>query len=202
MQHSVANNRRYGTQVASRGRPAGPTDDTREQVLQAAFRLLATEGPAAVTPVRLHRETGVARTTVYRHWPTTDHILRDILTRAIARHELEDLTGELGHDLRRAIRTLTDRFEHRPVRVFYRATLETEPGAGDDQPTDQRYIEGLVAPVRDVLATACERGELAGDVDEMTSRLCGPLMLDHLLLDKPVDHATVDQRIDEFLADR
>ncbi|MEM7094992.1 MAG: TetR/AcrR family transcriptional regulator [Actinomycetota bacterium] len=185
--------------MAPRGRPTGPTDDTREQVMQAAFRLLASEGPAAVTPVRLHRETGVARTTVYRHWPTPDHVLRDILTQAIARHELGDLTGDLDHDLRRAVRTLTDRFENRPVRTFFRATLETEPESPNARPVDQQYIEGLVAPVRDVLQGAIDRGEITGDAEALTSRLCGPLLLDHLLLDRAVDRASVERRTTDFL---
>ena len=61
--------------MAQGGRPAGPTAATEEQVLVAAFRLLAEEGPQEVTPVRIHAETGIARTTIYRHWPDRVELL-------------------------------------------------------------------------------------------------------------------------------
>lgn len=180
------------------GRPPGPTDETRAALLMAAFRLLVEEGPSSLTPMRLHRETGIARTTVYRHWPTSRHIVEDVMTFAIARHELDDLTGELDHDLPIAVATLTYRFEHRPVSAFYRAALSVDAD-DEDPPLSRRYIAGLVAPVRDVLATALGDGRLSGDVDELTSELCGPLLLDHLLLGRPVDQASVASSIERFL---
>lgn len=184
--------------TSSGGRPPGPTDETRERVLQAAFRLLVTEGPAELTPVRIHRETGVARTTVYRHWPTPTQIVEEIMGRAVARDERDSLTGELAHDLRVAIGTLTFRFENRPVGAFYRATLEH--GDPDETPSmSERYIAGLTDPVRDVIAASVERGEIVGDVEELTSALCGPLLLDHLLLARPVDHDAIEARIERIL---
>ncbi|MEM7274302.1 MAG: TetR/AcrR family transcriptional regulator [Actinomycetota bacterium] len=208
--------------TASGGRPAGPTDETRERVLQAAFRLLVTDGPAGLTPVKLHRETGVARTTIYRHWPNPAAIVGDILAGAVARWELDDLVGDVVEDLPIAVATLTFRFEHRPVADFYRATLhhggddpETGDGDVDDEviagPSDhhaplpamsRRYIEGLLAPVADVVAAAIDRGQLAAEpsaVPALTSELCGPLLLDHLLLGKPVDHEAVAARVRAFL---
>ncbi len=192
--------------AATGGRPPGPTDETRERVLQAAFHLLVSEGSGELTAVRLHRETGVARTTIYRHWPTPAHLVADILAGAIARHELGDLVGDLADDLPVAVATLTFRFEHRPVADLFRATLHHRD---DDTPTlGQRYIGGLVAPVEDVLAAAIERGEIESapgvearaQAQALTSELCGPLLLDHLLLGRPVDHEAVAARTDAFLA--
>lgn len=187
--------------MAQGGRPAGPTAATEEQVLVAAFRLLAEEGPQEVTPVRIHAETGIARTTIYRHWPTPEHVIGAILERAVARHELDELTGELDADLRTAVATITYRFENRPVLALFRGTLALAPDADDDRPSmSQRYITGLSAPVRDVLAAAIENGELHGDADELTSELCGPVFFDQLLHGQPVDEHLVERRIVAFLA--
>ncbi|MEM7321515.1 MAG: TetR/AcrR family transcriptional regulator [Actinomycetota bacterium] len=181
------------------GRRAGPTAETQEQVLQAAFRLLCDEGPAALTPVRIHQETGVARTTIYRHWPSAEHIVDDIMIRAIARVELDELTGDLAEDLATAVGTLTFRFENRPVAAFYRATLALDDPA--ISPTkSQTYIGGLIEPVRDVITSGVAAGQLRGDVDQLTASLCGPLLLDHLLLGRPVDAQAVSDGIDRFLA--
>ena len=169
--------------------------------MQTAFRLLCEEGPHEVTPVRIHAETGIARTTIYRHWPTPEHLISDILERAVARHELDDLTGELDADLATAVGTMTFRFQNRPVRALFRGTLAA--GSTDDAhdaPMSERYIEGFTAPVRDVITRAVENGELDGDPEELTSTLCGPILFDHLLLGRPVDEGACRRRTDEFLA--
>lgn len=158
------------------------------------------EGPSALTPVRIHQATGVARTTIYRHWPTPADIVDAIMGRAIARMELDELTGDLAGDLALAVGTLTFRFQNRPVAAFFRATLELDDGTGSPSKSEV-YIAGLVEPVRDVIAGAVSAGQLSGDVDTLTSTLCGPLLLDHLLLNKPVVEAEVARRTEQFLKD-
>lgn len=184
-----------------KGRPAGPTDETASQVLHAAFALLSKEGPAALTPVRIHQESGVARTTVYRHWPTPVHIVEALMPRAIARDEIDQITGDLDHDLPIAVASLVFRLEHRPVHVLYDALRHH--GDPTEEPTmSERYIAGLIAPVRDVLADAIERGDIdretEGELDDLTSAICGPLILDHLLLGRPVPAAATDDAVDRF----
>ncbi len=180
------------------GRPAGPTEETAGRVLKAAFELLATEGSAALTPVRLHQETGVARTTIYRHWPTPRHLLLAILGPATKRHEIDDLVGEIGADLRTAVGTLTTRFETRPVRTFFDG-LRVHDGNGEKPSLSEQYIEGLIAPVRAVIAAAVERGELHGEADRLVLEICGPLLAEFLLLGRRVKSAEVEQAITDFL---
>lgn len=183
------------------GRPPGPTAETTEQVLQTAFRLLGTEGPASLTPVRIHQESGVARTTIYRNWPTPAHIVEAILSRAVARDEIDKLTGDFEHDLRVAVDSVVFRLGNRPVRLFYDA-LRLH-GDQDESPSiSERYIHGLTAPVRDVLTSAIDRGSLdaASDAEALTSQICGPLLFDHMLLGRPVEAGTTEQAIERFFA--
>src|SRR5919109_45569 len=56
---------------------------TRETVLAAVRRLLDSEGPQAVTFGRVSRETGVSRTTLYRHWAGPSELLADAWARVI-----------------------------------------------------------------------------------------------------------------------
>ena len=185
-----------------RGRPAGPTAETQQAVLQVAFGLLCNEGPGALTPLRIHQVSGVARTTVYRHWPTPASIVEAILARAIARDELDDLNGELEHDLHVAVGSLVFRLGNRPVRLFYDAIrLHVDPDR--DEPLSERYIRGLIAPVRDVVAAAIDRGDLSADadaVDGLVSQLCGPLVLDHVLLGRAPAATATEDAVARFLA--
>lgn len=155
-------------------------------MLETAFCLLVQEGPAALTPVRIHQESGVARTTIYRHWPTPADITESILGRAIARIDLDQLTGNVDHDLAVALDTLLSRFRNRPVCRFFDAVRLH--GLTDESPTmSDRYIRGLMAPVRDVLTQALDGGAIEGELDDLLDEICGPLMLRHLLLEEPVD---------------
>lgn len=60
-------------------RPSGPATGRgarkREAILDAAAKLLADEGAAAFTIGALVERTGIPRMTIYRHWPSRDHLL-------------------------------------------------------------------------------------------------------------------------------
>jgi AcrR family transcriptional regulator len=51
---------------------------TRRKVLDAGAVVLFTDGWSEVTHLRLAKETGVARGTIYRHWPTIDDLIVEI----------------------------------------------------------------------------------------------------------------------------
>ena len=52
---------------------------THRVMLDAAQELLSENGPTAVTHLRVAEVSGVARATVYRHWPDRADILVDLL---------------------------------------------------------------------------------------------------------------------------
>ncbi|MEM7337336.1 MAG: TetR/AcrR family transcriptional regulator C-terminal ligand-binding domain-containing protein [Actinomycetota bacterium] len=164
------------------------------------MNLLVTEGPTALTPVRIHRETGVARTTVYRHWPTPGHLVAQLLVPAIARHDIGSYTGELEHDLRVAVDSLVFRFRNRPVRGFYDAA-RTHCATEEWGDMSRRFVAGLMAPIVDTVDAAIERGDLrAGSARHLADHLAGPLLLRHLLLGEDVTDAEVEELITGFIA--
>ncbi len=202
------------------GEPRGPRSDTVETVFTGAFRILIGEGAHALTPQRLHRETGVARTTIYRNWPETADLIADMLTKATGEHDVTPFTGDLDHDLAAAVDSLVFRFNHRPVRPLFGALVEHgRHGAETDIAAD--YVDGLLAPVRRAIAEAIGRGDLRsgghdaapaaeGDaaadrratetVDRLTLELTGTLLTDHVLLGRTVTDADGAAAIARFLA--
>src|SRR5215831_10322458 len=71
---------------------------SREAVLQAAFELLQDEGLSGVSVDEIVRRSGVAKTTIYRHWPTRSALLLDACSRLSARPPVPE-TGSLKGDL-------------------------------------------------------------------------------------------------------
>lgn len=53
---------------------------SRAAILIAARALLLEQGPAAITHQRVAEKAGVGRATVYRHWPQSEELLRDVMT--------------------------------------------------------------------------------------------------------------------------
>lgn len=181
---------------------SGPSAETADAVLTAAFGLLVDEGISALTPSRLHQETGVARTTIYRHWPDASDLVADLLAGATRRDDLGNYTGDLDHDLRLAVGTLTFRFANRPLRAMLGALVGIDRHSEHAASIGQEYVEGLLEPIREVVVAAVERGALAADpsVDEMVAELAGPLVLRHVFLGELIPDVQVEAAIVRFLA--
>ena len=78
---------------------------SRRRVIDAAVDLLVEGGLGAVTVEDVVARSGVAKTTVYRHWRSRDELVADILTSALPA-PVEPDTGSLEGDLRRLARGL------------------------------------------------------------------------------------------------
>ncbi|MEM9038100.1 MAG: TetR/AcrR family transcriptional regulator [Actinomycetota bacterium] len=179
----------------------GPSAETSDAVLTAAFRLLVTEGITAITPTRLFDETGVARTTIYRHWPQPSDVIADILAGATRRSDDDEPTGDLEADLRRGTSTLVFRLANRPVRPLLGALLDADVGGESTLVAD--YVRGLSASLRDAIEAGVSGGELVdAPVDVLASELVGPLLTRAVLLGMPVTDDDGDRAVDDFLAAR
>ena len=81
---------------ARRGRPRDTAVDQR--VLDVAWDLLLTGGYAGLNVDEVAERAAVAKTTLYRRWPTKDHLAVAVVTRTIRPVAVPD-TGDLRHDL-------------------------------------------------------------------------------------------------------
>jgi AcrR family transcriptional regulator len=73
----------------SRGRPAGggvTAEQAKEAFLDAAERLFATRGHRASTMEMIAREAGYSRGSIYRHFPTREHLVEALVQRTTQRH--------------------------------------------------------------------------------------------------------------------
>ena len=161
----------------------GPRRDTLETVFTAAFRLLIAEGAGAITAHRIHQETGIARTTIYRHWPQPHDLLSAMLERATGEHNVAAFRGELEHDLQSAVDSLVFRFNERPVRPLFGALV----ALGRDDPTcadiADGYVDGLLSPLYRAIDEATDRGDITtGDRLAFVTEISGPLFMRHVLL--------------------
>lgn len=96
---------------------------TRKVVLAAAIDLLKSEGHEAVTPLRIAEHTGIARTTIYRHWPER----RDLIADAIEEHKPDwgfESSGDLSADLTVYLGKVVARLTSGPLPQFFVTLIE------------------------------------------------------------------------------
>src|SRR3954466_9338709 len=79
--------------------PSGGAWNTRARAVVAAGRILRRDGYARLTMERVAGESGVAKTSLYRRWPTKAALCMDLYL-DVAQRELHDPdTGEVTRDL-------------------------------------------------------------------------------------------------------
>lgn len=155
---------------------------TQSTVFAAVRRLLRTEGPEAVTFGRVSRETGVSRTTLYRHWPGPSELLADAWARVAPSNEVAH-TSDLDADLTGLFLAVRDVVESTTMRRSLPALL----AAAQDDPVIAKlhaeFVRDRRQPIIDRLEEAKRAGELAPDLDPdlLVDLLSGPLFYRQLL---------------------
>lgn len=175
----------------------------RQIILDAAVELLVNQGASEVTASRIARDTGVARTTVYRHWPDQSRLLLDTIDCLVAPHFPTTITGDVEADLTTALSGLRSRMAKHPFREIFGALL----GLASQDPTyigaQQRFVNGVLQPIVDVLTAAIERGDVPPTVDitDACAGLAGPLFHQHVMLhDQNIDDRLISDTVEHFLA--
>lgn len=173
-------------------RPMGPSPRTRRVVLKAAADLLdGRGGPAAVTIEKIAARAKVAKTTVYRWWPSKIAIFMDVYeeVRANGLPGLVD-SGSLEGDLRRVLRGLLRLFR---TTVAGAAVTGMITEAQSDRQSATLFRQQFVARGRVLAQQALERAKFRGDlppdfdielaIDVMSGAIWYRLLLGHAPLD-------------------
>lgn len=92
--------RRLATAPGAAGTAAvdGRVQRSRDRVLTTAFELLSQSGVGGFTVDEVARRSRVAKTTIYRHWPSREVLVIDAASRISAEQEVPD-TGSLEGDV-------------------------------------------------------------------------------------------------------
>jgi AcrR family transcriptional regulator len=127
-------------------RPANP--DVRTALLEAAARLLAAEGPAALSSRRLAGEVGTSTMTIYTHFGSMSElhsaVRREGFTRIASALETRVDTDDPVADLAASVLAYLDTALAEPE--LYRAMFNHRPPPGDD--AGSRIFDLLVVRIR------------------------------------------------------
>ena len=187
---------------ATRRKEENPrTTRVRQIIVDSAAGLLIREGAGAVTAVRIAEATGVARTTIYRHWPKPTGLLLDAIDRVVRPHIPTRITDNLEADLVLALTNLQLRMSKNPFRRVFTALLDHANRDRDLVAAQRRFVNGILQPIHDVITAAKQRSDLPSTVHIETAcaQLAGPLFLQHVMLRTTISEALISETIAQFL---
>lgn len=184
-----------------------PTVDDRvrrskEVVLATTFKLMWENGISGLSIDEVSRRSGVAKTTIYRHWPSRSALLIDACSRLATKPEAPD-TGTLQSDLME----LTTRLSQQLKTARWPAILPSIIDAAEREKEIERLHAQLQAtfssPYVTVIDRAKARGEIAKrrETSEILAAILGPLFYRRWFSREPIDDAFVKGVVKRALAE-
>ena len=163
------------------GRAGGRQRDPRMDAALVEAVLDLVGGGAALSGLSLSaiaERAGVSRNSLYRRWKTKEALYLDVF--AAVNRPLPELAGRSAReDVTELLVVLAERVSDRRASVLFRA-LNAELGAFPD--LHKRYFAEVVAPRREAMHQALQRGVASGeirpdiDVDLVSELLTSPLL--------------------------
>lgn len=177
---------------------------TRKAVLDAATDLLVEGGPSALTMDAVVARSGVAKSTLYRHWDTRDALVAAVFDVCAPEMEIPESPGSCEEGLRALVRSLARSLSEEHWDQLAPALIllsRQHPELADlDSEMKQAQHEATEA----VLQLGIEEGILDAsvldDVNRTVALVIGPIVFAGLSGMTPVDAGLADACVDQFLA--
>lgn len=151
---------------------------SRSKILVAATALLVESGPRAVTVDAVAEASGVAKSTLYRHWPSRNDLLVDVLRSNIPRVDPPDPSSAFEPALRHLVTSAAEIFSDPQWPRIYAAMTSLRTS----MPELDSFIDADISNKKKALSAVLEAGEAEGalpqpvDVDDAVNLLVGPLV--------------------------
>jgi AcrR family transcriptional regulator len=176
------------------------SERARGDVLQATADLVAEVGLEHTTIDEISARSGVAKTTIYRHWPTKQALLIAAV-RSCLEYSPTPNTGDLRTDLVACFDPMVRAGVGSRVGKMLTSLLD---GAARDPELDRMlraYMVDRSLPLRTVLQLAQGRGELPADLDlHLAAALfIGPVFYRKTILREPITEEFVEAIVDAGL---
>jgi AcrR family transcriptional regulator len=174
---------------------------TRKVVLDATADLVADIGFDNMTIEGVSERCGVARSTIYRHWPGKDELLIEAIKGRMITPPAID-TGSLRSDVMEFLSDLAGWFGTKDGVMMALSLLVSahrdESVAGLHREATRTRRTYLI----DVIQRGIDRGELPSDLDctEAANDLVGALFYKKMVVHEDVDQEYVEARADRWLS--
>lgn len=177
---------------------------TQQAVVEAATDLLVEGGPIALTVDGVVARSGVAKSTIYRHWATRDDLVVEVFRAGAPRIDLPPAELDFEAALRRLaheiVATLSDDRWRRLVPALLLLRLQDPDLARVNDQLEHQQNEVF----RRVMQRGVDEGVISADVLEDLRRhvtmFVGPILMASLIDTIDGNDTLADDTVDQFLA--
>jgi AcrR family transcriptional regulator len=161
---------------------------SKAAVIEVALGLIAERGVMATTVDEISERSGVAKTTIYRHWDSKADVVLDAISTQLAPPPSPD-TGTLRGDLQELVTGLAWALTDSPLSPLMPSLIDAAERDPEFAELHRRHAGQRHDVVRGVLRRGVERGELPTDVDldAAMALLAGPVLYRRLMTRGAVD---------------
>jgi AcrR family transcriptional regulator len=175
---------------------------SRTAILEATAELLIESGASAVTIERVAERSGVAKTTIYRHFSSRSRLIFEAFESLLQEHMPYSGYGPIRDQLVDLVCSLTAAL----TQARWSPAVPSLVEAAERDPELQQLIHDFVVvrmePCRQALREAIHRGELVEslDVDTAVAMLAGPIFYRRLVSREPLDDSFAELVVDQLLS--
>src|SRR5271155_5567228 len=137
---------------------------SRTTVLGATAQLLFERGFGGATVDEISRRSGIAKTTIYRHWPTRTDLLRDACSTLSTPLDTPD-TGSFEADVTALMTNLAHILRSAEWTSVLPSIIDAAERDPDIADMYSKLQQGYSAPFDILIQRALRRGELPADTD-------------------------------------
>ncbi len=169
-----------------------PIDDrvrrSKESVLKATSDLLTESGLGGVTVEDVSRRSGVAKTTIYRHWTTRSELVIDACSQISTKQDVPD-TGSFEGDITAFLTSMAELL----CTARWSSVVPSMIDAAERDPEIAKIHSiiqmGHTAPLQEIITRAARNGEIPTSTDPSTmiAALLGPLFYRRWFSREPLD---------------
>ena len=176
------------------------SEEARRKAIAAAIDLILERGVANLSIEEVAARSGVAKTTIYRHWPERASLIIDT-ARATFEHVTTPDTGSLRGDLEAYFNTLMRADLSGKAAKLIPCLVDAASRDPEIDTMMDRFSLERQQPVMTIVRRAQERGELPPDLDRdiIIGTVVGPIVFRKVLQRRPVEPAYISKCLDVAL---
>lgn len=176
--------------------PRPLSSEARRKSVAAAQELLATGGIDSFTLDGVARRSGVAKTTLYRHWGSAHTLLVHAIDCMIQRVPTPN-TGSFAADLAELMERFRGLANDPANRRLMLDVIRAAASDSELAAVKASLLFERTRPVREILQRAIDRGEIPPvDVGRAATYIEGPLMARMLKSTEPIEAAEISPMVD------
>jgi AcrR family transcriptional regulator len=177
------------------------SEEARRKALAAATELIVERGVSNLTIEEVANRSGVAKTTIYRHWPERGSLVLDTVRSCFGEVPTPD-TGSLRGDLDAYFNGMVMADLSGPIGHLMPSLIEAASRDSEIELLVDRVSQERQRPILDIAERAQARGELPAELDPrvVIGTIVGPIVFRKLIWRQPLDAAYLQGCLDVAVA--